>query len=204
MSAPVIAALYVDPQGVYAGVEGVDVWGEDRDAKLYDGPHSVVAHPPCKSWSLMGQCRPEIVRGEDGGCFKAALDAVRTYGGVLEHPAYTHAWRAFGLTTPLSYGWSTSLFLDGWTCEIDQAWYGHPANKRTWLYYVGAEPPQMRWGPAPTTGLTVRNDGGGGRDQRSRTPVEFRDALLDVARSARPSSTGLVAASSTEGSHRCR
>ena len=180
-----VAALYVDPKGVYAGLPDVDVWDEARDARLYAGPWPVVAHPPCKSWSIMGQCRPEIVRGEDGGCFWAALRAVRTFGGVLEHPAYTHAWKHFGLPTPTHEGWSRTLFEEGWVCEIDQFRYGHRANKRTWLYYIGADPPPMlRWGRAARSTITVRNDGGGGRDQRSRTPVEFRDVLLHMARTA--------------------
>jgi hypothetical protein len=179
-----VAALYVEKDGVYANLPDVDVWDEERDARLYAGPHPVVAHPPCKSWSIMGQCRPEIVRGEDGGCFAAALEAVRRFGGVLEHPANTHAWAAFGLPRPVNYGWQAFLDEPGWAAEIDQAWYGHPANKRTWLYYIGPAPPAMRWGRAEPTGRTVRNDGGGGRDQRSRTPPEFRDVLLGLARSA--------------------
>jgi hypothetical protein len=185
-----VAALYVDPKGVYAGLPDVDLWDEERDARLYDGPYPVVAHPPCKAWSIMGQCRPEIIRGEDGGCFEAALRAVRTYGGVLEHPVYTHAWKAFGLPRPLSAGWTCQIGVRGWTCEIDQAHYGHPTNKRTWLYYVPAEswpePPALLWGRAAFTGRTVRNDGGGGRDQRSKTPPAFRDVLLAMARTAVP------------------
>jgi hypothetical protein len=179
-----VAALFVDPAGVYANLPGVEVWDEARDARLYEGPWPVVAHPPCKTWSIMGQCRPEIVRGADGGCFAAALGAVRLYGGVLEHPANTHAWRAFGLPRPAAYGWTGSITHPGeWAAEVDQAWYGHPTNKRTWLYYVGqSSPPNLIWGRAPYTGRTVRNDGGGGRDQRSRTPQEFRDTLLGLAR----------------------
>jgi hypothetical protein len=177
-----VAALYVQKDGVYAGLPDVEVWDEARDARLYAGPHPVVAHPPCKSWSIMGQCRPEIVRGEDGGCFAAALEAVRRFGGVLEHPANTHAWRAFGLPRPAAYGWVTPLTHPGeWSTEVDQAWYGHPANKRTWLYYVGPTPPTLIWGTAPYTGRTVRNDGGGGRDTRSKTPPRFRDTLLGLA-----------------------
>lgn len=91
-----IAALYVERGGVYWDIDGVDPWDEERDARLYDGPWPVVAHPPCKSWSLMGQCRPRTVAAGDGGTFKAALLAVEQYGGVLEHPAHTRAWRAFG------------------------------------------------------------------------------------------------------------
>lgn len=179
-----VAALYVETNGVYYGLDDVDPWDEARDARLYAGPWPVVAHPPCASWSIMGQCRPEIVRGDDGGAFAAALDSVRRFGGVLEHPRHSHAWSRFGLRPGSAFGWSASLLYDGWTTEIDQANYGHPANKRTWLYYVGPEPPALKWGRAPATGRTVRNDGGGGRDQRSKTPLAFRDVLLGMARSA--------------------
>ncbi len=180
-----VAALYVEAGGAYYGLEDVDPWDEARDARLYAGPWPVVAHPPCKVWSIMGQCRPEIVRGADGGCFAAALEAVRTYGGVIEHPVYSRAFAYFGLPVPMRDGWNTSLFDLGVSCEVDQAWYGHRANKRTWLYCVGVDPlPTLRWGLAPRTGITVRNDGGGGRDQRSRTPDAFRAVLLDMARSA--------------------
>jgi hypothetical protein len=41
-----VAALFVDPKGCYAGLEGVDPWGEERDARLYDGPHPIVGHAP--------------------------------------------------------------------------------------------------------------------------------------------------------------
>jgi hypothetical protein len=183
-SLPTVAALYVDPHGVYAGLPGVEVWDEKRDARLYAGPWPVVAHPPCKAWSMMGNCRPEIIRGEDGGCFAAALAAVRKFGGVLEHPLYSRAFAYFGLPIPMRDGWNTSLFDTGYSCEVDQAQYGHRANKRTWLYYVGPEPPGLRFDFAPFTGTTVANDGGGGRDQRSRTPPAFRDVLLAMARSA--------------------
>ncbi len=184
---PFVAALYVETGGAYFGIEGVDPWDEKRDARLYAGPYPVVAHPPCKAWSRMGQCRPELVRGEDGGdagCFEAALIAVREYGGVLEHPALSRAWKHFGLPKPAANGWAQVFNDDGYSCEIDQAWYGHPANKRTWLYVDGIEPPALRFGRAPFTGRTVRNDGGGGRDQRSITPPEFRDVLIAMARSA--------------------
>ncbi len=183
-----IAALYVETGGAYYGLPDVDPWDQERDARLYAGPHPVVAHPPCKSWSIMGQCRPEIVRGDDGGCFEAALAAVRKYGGVLEHPRFSHAWWRYRLNKPADRGWTGSLWDPGWTCEVDQFWYGHRANKKTWLYYVGdADPPPMRWGRASSSRITVRNDGGGGRDQRSKTPQAFRDVLIGMARSAQVS-----------------
>lgn len=40
-----IAALFVQRDGCYWNLEGVDPWDEARDARLYDGPYPVVAHP---------------------------------------------------------------------------------------------------------------------------------------------------------------
>ena len=39
-----VAALYVEPDGPYAGLDGVEVWDEARDARTYAGPQPVVAH----------------------------------------------------------------------------------------------------------------------------------------------------------------
>lgn len=185
-----VAALFVDPKGVYAGLPDVELWDEARDARLYAGPWPVVAHPPCARWSLMGMCRG-YYDGKDAGCFEAALHAVRTYGGVLEHPAHTLAWRTFGLAKPLADGWTCSLFDDGWTCAVDQRWYGHQANKPTWLYYVGPEPPELIWGRAPAGERTVGRSWGGGREaQRAATPPAFRDVLLAMARASSRSVAG--------------
>lgn len=89
-----VAALFVDPKGCYAGLPDVELWDEARDARLYDGPHPVVAHPPCSTWcqlASVNEKRYGHAIGDDGGCFASALDAVRTWGGVLEHPAETIA-----------------------------------------------------------------------------------------------------------------
>jgi hypothetical protein len=180
-----VAALYVERDGVYANLPDVELWDEARDARLYAGPHPVVAHPPCKTWSIMANCRPLTREKGDGGTFAAALAAVEKYGGVLEHPANTRAWRTFNLPKPSVLGWNIALHgRPGWATEVDQANYGHRANKITWLYFVGPAPPPLEWGRAPFTGVTVSDDGGGGRDQRSRTPEAFRDVLLAMARAA--------------------
>lgn len=80
-----IAALYVDETGCYSKVPGVDVWGTSRDARWYDGPHSVVAHPPCQRWGRFwhGSTRKphQYELGADGGCFIQALLAVQQFGG---------------------------------------------------------------------------------------------------------------------------
>jgi len=186
VSAATVAALYVDGAGVYANLPGVEVCDEARDARNYAGPWPVVAHPPCARWSLMGLCRG-YYDGEDGGCFEAALNAVRRYGGVLEHPAHSLAWKRFELARPVAEGWTCTLFTRGMTCQVDQRRYGHEANKPTWLYYVGPEPPPaMLWGRGPKGTKTVGRSWGQHRSDRgrSRTPEAFRDVLLAMARSA--------------------
>lgn len=95
-----IAALYVEDDGCYFGLPGVDPWPESRDARLYSDNFPVVAHPPCQRWGRFwhGSTRKphQFTLGDDGGCFASALWNVRRCGGVLEHPADSHAWSAFG------------------------------------------------------------------------------------------------------------
>lgn len=183
-----IAALYVERGGVYYDLpESVDPWDEQRDARLYDGPWPVVAHPPCEAWSrwrsLLRERAGYGLRGDDGGCFAAALAAVRRFGGVLEHPAYSRAWDTYGLPRPSGPYWRMTLLEGGWVIEIDQAVYGHRARKRTWLYYFGAQPPfalsvaQARYATDCQFLWST---------ERQITPPAFRDALLALARSARP------------------
>lgn len=137
-----IAALYVERGGPYFGRADVDPWDKERDARLYNGPHPVVAHPPCARWCRLSKLvasRGGRAVGDDDGCFASALASVRTWGGVLEHPAESLAWPAFGLPRPTRGGWT--LDIDGgWTCVIDQAAYGHAAPKATWLYAFGCNP----------------------------------------------------------------
>lgn len=144
-----IAALYVDPKGCYSSVPNIDLWDISRDARNYAGPYPVVAHPPCQLWGKFAHVNFARWGGEhnrlgnDGGCFAAALDAVRLYGGVLEHPAFSDAWKVYGLPRPVVGKWE---FLSGhWVTEVWQSAYGHKARKRTWLLYCGkSEPSQMK------------------------------------------------------------
>jgi len=144
-----IAALYVDTDGVYSNLPGVDAWCEERDARNYTGPYPVVAHPPCQRWGRFwhgSTAKPHQYRlGEDGGCFAAALTAVRNYGGVLEHPAHSKAWPWFGLAKPAAgKGWTKADDFGGWTCHVEQGHYGHMSRKATWLYAVGTDLPCTR------------------------------------------------------------
>jgi hypothetical protein len=173
-----VAALFVDPDGIYANLPGIELWDEARDARNYLGPFPVVAHPPCNRWAKLGRREN---RTRDGGCFKAALADVRRWGGVLEHPAHSYAWRAFGLPRPTGPGWVKALDDPGWVCQVDQNLYGFPTRKPTWLYYVGPNPPPMpSRNPTATRGCDALWS-----TERSKTPPAFRDFLLETARAAR-------------------
>lgn len=188
-----VAALYVERGGVYFGTVGVEPWDKAKDARAYAGPHPVVAHPPCHLWVNLAALNFKRYGGEhnrpgnDGGCFEAALKAVRRWGGVLEHPASSNAWPAFGLQRPTGMGWQRTP--DGWVCEVWQSAYGHPARKRTWLYAVTPTcPMELNWSRTAGThqvGWFDRNKPTLSKKQAIATPPAFRDVLLTIARGAR-------------------
>jgi len=205
---PMIAALYVMKNGVYYGLPDVDPWDAHRDARKYAGPFPVVAHPPCERWGRYWSGGPMLARtpkakkkGDDQGCFEAAINAVRRFGGVIEHPEGSHAWTAFGLNKPpRTGGWVTADFEGGWTCCVEQGHYGHRARKATWLYAHSVELPDLKWGScgkkerledgyhsteerrrAVRTGICQRLS----KNQRTATPQEFRDLLIGIAKTVR-------------------
>lgn len=126
----IIAALYIDEHGPYPKMPGVDAWGMTRDARTYDGPHPVVAHPPCGPWGAFAHmCKsPE----QDPALAIRAVEQVRRWGGVLEHPRRSRLWAHVGLPAP---GGPADAY-GGRTIEVDQVEWGHAAHKRTWLYLV--------------------------------------------------------------------
>jgi hypothetical protein len=205
-----VAALFVDEKGAYAGLPDVDVWGVSRDARLYPGNLPVVAHPPCARWGRYWfggpSAKVRLVKGDDGGCFASALASVRAWGGVLEHPEASSAWHAFGLLPPArGPGWQAAGD-GGWTCCVEQGWYGHAARKATWLYVFGVDSlPSLRWWKSPATAkLDLGCHSAEERRRvvakrtsivrqmsarkRAATPLPFRDLLLSIAASARPAS----------------
>lgn len=206
MSAHQIAALYVEKDGCYFGQEGIDPWDEARDARLYDGPHPVVAHPPCQRWGRFwhGSTRKphQFKLGDDGGCFKSALFCLLEHGGVLEHPADSHAWPFFGLKSPPRAGGWVDAGCGMWTCCVYQGHYGHVAGKATWLLASGVgrdQLPELRWGKteqrihpralelhgyekARRIGMMAMVGGKDKKRIRNATPESFRDVLVSIAR----------------------
>jgi hypothetical protein len=208
-----IAALFVESDGAYFGLPDVDPWDEARDARKYAGPHPVVAHPPCQRWGRFWHGSPsnphQFEKGADGGCFESAFWTVTKFGGVIEHPADSHAWAEFGIPKPpRTGGWIGAGIGYGmplaWTCCVHQGHYGNIAAKPTWLYVSGVKCenlPSLRWGKVEQRLNPVvlarhgyakaRRQGMvsmiGGKDKtriRNATTPEFRDVLLSIARTA--------------------
>jgi hypothetical protein len=194
-----IAALYVASGGCYFGLPDVDPWDEKRDARKYDGPYPVIAHPPCARWCRLAglvEARWGHKRGDDGGCFAAALASVRKWGGVLEHPAYSDAFAAHGLAKPKRGGWQRTI-CGGWVCHVEQGRYGHLAKKATWLYAFGiGEPPDLDFASvpdgeskAPVSWCGNRVSSGEKRPRLGKkaalaTPPKFQQILIEIAKSA--------------------
>jgi hypothetical protein len=206
-----VAALYVDRLGPYPQMPGVDCWDEKRDARLYWGPHPVVAHPPCGPWSSLRH----LYRGGEHDCGPRAVEQVRVFGGVLEQPAGSKLWEFCRLPKPVSGDWVPQRHdwyvdqLAGWSVQVEQVSWGHPCRKPTWLFFVGVTSTLALMGRR--TGGTVTHWCSGGRGDnpkrrgppippgikaasaqiRRRTPPAFAEWLVSLAQSAR-STTALT------------
>lgn len=178
-----VAALFVREDSIYKTMPGVDAWDKARDARLYDGPGPVVAHPPCRAWGNLSQfAKPEP--GEKN-LARLAVAMVRAFGGVVEHPITSRLWSEQGIYVGRSDPFGGAFLV------VDQYWWGHRARKRTGLYIVGVDlrdlpSMPMVLGDAPmVAGRTTRQSGKKEitKAERERTPPDFAHWLVDVARS---------------------
>lgn len=195
-----VAVLYVDENGPYMARDDIDAWGPSRDARIYSGPAPVVAHPPCGPWGALRH----LYKGAEHDCAPIAVEQVRQFGGVLEHPARSRLWAECNLPMP---GSPVDAF-GGFTIQVDQCAWGHVARKTTWLYFVGIPIEKVRvgvlTGGTPTHWISgFRTSTGRSPDhyakngsavppgikicsaqQRRRTPPLFADWLVSLAREA--------------------
>jgi hypothetical protein len=193
----VIAALYIDPRGPYAARPGVEAWGlPARDARTYAGPWPVVAHPPCGPWGRL----KHLDRSGAADCAPWAVEAVRRFGGVLEHPRGSDFWTAARLPAP---GAPADAY-GGFALDVEQVAWGHVARKPTWLYVVGfpggaaALAREVRTGGTPTHWASGRRGMARASSnvppgikvcsaaQRRRTPPAFAEWLISIAERCRP------------------
>lgn len=182
-----ISALYVRKDSVYKTL-GVDCWDIERDARLWPGGNSVIAHPPCRAWGkLSGFAKPR--EGEKDYAIKC-IEWIREWGGILEHPAASQLWPALNLPLPGQYD-----KYGGFSICIDQFWFGHRAQKKTLLYICGCSQEDLP--PIPlrmdavthVIGYNKKNKFGRvdktkkevSKAERERTPIELAKWMIKVA-----------------------
>lgn len=182
-----VAVLFARSDSIYKTMPGLDVFDLERDARTYRGHAPVVAHPPCRAWGRLRAFAKPRPDEKMLACF--AIDTVRRCGGVLEHPASSSLWETCGLPRP---GAGVDDF-GGWSIEVPQKWWGHLAEKNTWLYIVGVSPrsiPNLPFtlGAASHVVASSSLKRGGrqyGREiskaQREATPPAFATWLVDLA-----------------------
>jgi hypothetical protein len=183
-----VAVLFARADSVYKTMPGCDVYDIDRDARTWPGGAPVVAHPPCRAWSsLRHMAKP---RPDEKALAPWALEQVRKFGGVLEHPRSSLLWQ--GMPKP-----GARDEFGGWILPIHQHWWGHRAEKPTCLYICGIGPrdiPDMPMSFDMVTHKTVswagfRKGMPGWRGEvnkkeRERTPPRLAEWLVDLARRA--------------------
>ena len=182
-----VAALFVRADSIYKSMPGVDCFDIERDARLWPGGMPVVAHPPCRAWGRLRQFSKP--REDEKALAPWAVEKVRQWGGVLEHPAYSSLWPTLVLPRP---GDAPDEF-GGWAMGIHQFDFGHRAEKATWLYIVGCAPGQL-----PDTPVRI------GTPSHCVRPTRIYPRLPSVTKSEREHSPPDLAAWLVEVARRCK
>lgn len=178
-----VAVLFARSDSNYKSMPTADVWDAERDARRWPGGAPVVAHPPCRAWGRLRHfAKP---RPDEKALALFAVEQVRAWGGVLEHPAHSTLWAAAGMPKP-----GHRDDFGGWTLPIRQCDWGHKAEKKTWLYIVGIGPDDLPEMPPPgePTGV-VKPQRGVPRTlkiitkaEREHTPPQLAAWLVDLAK----------------------
>jgi hypothetical protein len=177
-----VAVLFAREDSVYKTLPGCDVWDVHRDARHWLGGYPVVAHPPCRAWGRLRHFAHPREGERDLALW--AVEQVRLWGGILEHPSGSMLWASADLPKPGStdeYG--------GWTLPVLQQWWGHRAEKATLLYLCGIEPSELPLIPfvmGEATHVVQSRKREGYRPhiskaEREHTPIEFARWLVEAA-----------------------
>ncbi len=178
-----ISVLFARKDSIYKTLPGVHVWDVERNALTWSGCSPVICHPPCRSWGRLRQFAKPRPGEKELAIF--AIEQVRNYGGVLEHPSESSLWKHCNLPRP---GQLPDSF-GGYTIHVDQYHFGHRAEKSTWLYIVGfSKLPLIPFRPGSPTHC-VRPSKSYPRlptitkSEREHTPIDFAKWLVQLCRS---------------------
>lgn len=176
-----IAALFVSRRSIYRHLPGVEVFDRTRNAANFAGSKPVVAHPPCRLWCKLrhqaGANTPAAAKEAEKDLGKWAVEQVMKWGGVLEQPAGSLLWEACQL--PRCGDYSDPFCF---TIYVEQAWFGFPTPKATWLLVCGVpkslvEVPSYQLRDRSLTSFNDLNT-----FERSRTMEPFARYLCQLAR----------------------
>ncbi|MGZ8181418.1 MAG: hypothetical protein ACXWT1_05635 [Methylobacter sp.] len=184
-----VSVLFARIDSNYKSINGCDVWDIQRDATQWPGGTPVVAHPPCRAWGQLSHfAKP---RKDEKELALWAVDRVRQYGGVLEHPRQSKLWPTKKLPLPNEVD-----EFGGWTLPIFQCNFGHTCEKPTFLYICGIKPdqlPVMPVVPGPQAKVIAKSRQRKvlgqtlyrmecTKPEREHTPMALALWLIDVAR----------------------
>jgi hypothetical protein len=180
----VIPVLFTRKDSIYLSLPNTDCFDIDRNAKSYTGSSPIIAHPPCRSWGVLAH----LAKPREGEKELApwAVDLVRKNGGVLEHPRGSGLWREKPLPLPGQFD-----EFGGFTFPVFQLWFGHKAQKATFLYICGCLPLQLpavplHLGSASYVVAKSRSKHQKlpeiSKSDRERTPVLFAEFLIDIVK----------------------
>lgn len=167
---PLITVLFASSRSIYKRL-GCDVWDKQRDALKWPGGTPAIFHPPCARWSRLRH----MAQKDDADLAPWAVDQIRRWGGVLEHPQSSILWKHKNLPTPGQHD------KYGWTLAIQQWDWGHQCRKNTWLYIVGLTPQELpaiplRLGQSQRDATTLNSEA------RSATPPALAEWLIQTCR----------------------
>lgn len=192
-----VAVLFARADSTYKTMLGTDVWDAERDARRWPGGAPVVAHPPCRAWGQLRQLANP--RPDEKALALYAVEKVRRFGGVLEHPERSTLWPVAGLPAPGERDeWG------GWTLPISQRWWGHRAEKATRLYIVGCEPVDIPLMPLALGEATHVCGSSGRRSDGGRLHKGDRGWRPEISKAEREHTPPLLAAWLVELARRCK
>lgn len=178
-----VPVLFTQAKSIYQNMDECDCYGIDRDAKTYSGIHAVIAHPPCRAWGQLAHFAKPRPGEKDLALW--AVDKIREVGGVLEHPRASRLWKEKPLPAPGQFD-----EFGGFTLPVYQLWWGHLAQKATFLYICGcgpAEVPEIPLYLGTATHVVSRSRAKGtklpeiSKKAREATPPAFAQWLVDLA-----------------------
>jgi hypothetical protein len=168
----VIAVLCVAKNSIYKTLD-VDCYDIDRDVRSFDRSCTIVAHPPCRSWSAYCAHQAKPLPGEKE-LGPLCVEILKECGGVLEHPAHSRLWDHCKLPQPGSR--QGDIFCQ----EVNQSWWGDSRLKKTWLLFCKCEPLPIPFRLHDTRGDRRRWQLMS-KHQRSATHPEFAKWLVATA-----------------------